>query len=82
LDYNFVYARASYPEETLIQMPDGQYELLKREDVYRSHTAGFVIRIIKQTGIGVMINFWERESNFYWANRNRVSVGGYVTYEF
>ena len=82
LDYNFVYGESKYPEETLIQMPDGQYEEIKREDVYRNHTAGFVIRIIKQTGIGVMINFWERESNIYWMSRNRMFLGGYITYEF
>jgi len=29
-----------------------------------------------------MINFWERESNYYWENRERMFVGGYITYEF
>jgi len=29
-----------------------------------------------------MVNFWERESNYYWENRERMFVGGYITYEF
>ena len=43
---------------------------------------GFIFRVIKNTGIGLMVNFWERESNYHWANRDRMFVGGYVTYQF
>lgn len=82
LDYNFSYGKANYPELMSLQMPDGQYEEIKRKDTYRIHTAAFVVRIIRNTGIGLMFNFWERESNVYWANRDRFFVGGYVTYEF
>jgi len=82
LDYNFNYGEASYPELMLLQMPDGQYEEIKRKDTYHIHTAGFVVRIIRNTGIGLMFNFWERESNYFWENRNREFIGGYVTYEF
>ncbi len=63
-------------------MLDGRYEEIKRKDTYRIHTAGFVVRIIRNTGIGLMVNFWGRESNYYWENRNRRFIGGYVTYEF
>ena len=82
LDYNFLYGESRYPEVALLQMPDGRMEEIKRKDIYRIHTVGFVFRIIRNTGIGVMVNFWERESNVYWANRNRKFVGGYITYEF
>jgi len=82
LDYNFSYGKANYPEVMSLWMPDGRYEEIKRKDVYRIQTAGFVFRIIKNTGIGLMVNFWERESNYYWANRNRGFIGGYITYEF
>ena len=82
LDYNFSYGEANYPELMPLQMPDGRYEELKRKDVYRIQKAGFVFRIIKNTGIGLMVNFWERESNYFWASRNRRFIGGYVTYEF
>jgi len=82
LDYNFSYGEANYPEPMLLWMPDGRYEEIKRKDVYRMHIAGFVFRIIKNTGIGLMVNLWERDSNYYWANRNRRFIGGYITYEF
>jgi len=70
LDYNFSHGEANYPELMLLQMPDGQYEEIKRKDTYRIHTAGFVVRIIRNTGIGLMFNFWERESNYFCENRN------------
>jgi hypothetical protein len=82
LDYNFSYGEATYPELMLLQMPDGRYEEIKRKDIYRVHRAGFVFRIIRNAGIGLMFNFWERESNYYWASRNRGFISGYVTYEF
>lgn len=82
VDYNFSYAEAHYPEPGLFRMPDGSYEEIKRKDIYRTHMIGLVFRIIKDTGVGVMVNFWERESNYYWENRNRSFIGGYLTYEF
>jgi len=82
LDYNFLYGENKYPEITIIQMPDGRFEEIKRKDIYRIHTAGFVWRIIKRTGVGIMVNIWERESNYYWANRSKMFLGGYITYEF
>jgi len=82
LDYNFQYGENNYPEVTIIQLPNGHFEEIKRKDIYRIHTAGFVLRIIKRTGIGIMVNIWQRESNYYWANRNKMFVGGYITYEF
>jgi len=82
LDYNFSYGEANYPEVMPLWMPDGRDEEIKRKDVYRIQTAGFVFRIIKNIGIGLMVNFWERESNYYWANRGRMFIGGYITYEF
>ena len=82
LDYNFSYGEANYPEIVPLQMPDGLYEEIKRKDIYRIQTAGFVLRIIRNTGIGITINFWERESNYFWVNRDKRFIGGYVTYEF
>lgn len=82
LDYNFFYGETNYPEMVLFQTPDGRVEAIMRKDIYRGHIAGFIFRIFKKTGIGVMVNYWERESNYYWANRNRLFAGGYITYEF
>ena len=61
---------------------DDSYEEIKRRDFYRAHSTGFVLRIIRDVGVGLMVNFWERESNYYWADRSRTFIGGYVTYEF
>jgi hypothetical protein len=66
----------------LVISPDGQPEQIKRSDLHRTHVAGFVIRIIRNTGLGVALNYWERESNVYVENRNRFSWGAYLTYEF
>jgi len=82
LDYDFYYGENNYPVAMTVQMPSGSYEELKRKDIHRIQTIGFVFRVIKNTGIGLMVNFWERESNYYWANRDRTFVGGYVTYQF
>jgi len=82
LDYNFYYGESNYPVAMTVQMPSGSYEELKRKDIHRTQTLGFVFRVIKNTGIGLMVNFWERESNYYWVNRDRMFVGGYITYQF
>ncbi|MCK4645666.1 MAG: outer membrane beta-barrel protein [Candidatus Aminicenantes bacterium] len=82
IDYNFNYGEAKYPEPMMLRMPDGRYEQIKRRDIHRAHIVGFVFRIIRNTGIGLMVNFWKRESNYYWENRERMFVGGYITYEF
>jgi hypothetical protein len=82
LDYNFYYGESDYPVAMTVQMPSGSYEELKRKDIHRIQTLGFVFKVIKDTGIGLMVNFWERESNYYWANRDRMFVGGYITYQF
>jgi len=82
LDYNYSYGKLNYPELTTIEFLDGSFEEIKRKDVYKTHAVGFVVRIIKNIGIGLIVNFWERSSNYYWAGRNRTFIGGYVTHEF
>ena len=82
LDYNFLYGESKYPEITIIQIPNGHVEEINRKDIYHIHRVGFVLRIMKRTGVGIMVNMWERESNYFWADRNRMFMGGYVTYEF
>lgn len=82
LDYDFGTARDGYPEIDRIVSPNGQIEEIKRRDSYQTHTAGFVIRIIKNTGVGLAINYWKRESNIFLENRDRIFFGGYLTYEF
>jgi len=83
LDYHFTYGEADYPEVILISTPDGQEEEIRRRDIYSTYSVGFAIRMIRNAGIGLMVNFWERDSNIPIAGRrNRMFVGGYVTYDF
>ncbi len=82
IDYSFGYGKASYPEATALPIPDGGTEEIKRKDIYQTQVVGVVFRIIKNTGIGVTLNFWERDSNFYLESRKRMFVGGYITYDF
>ena len=82
LDYDFNYGKDSYPEEAFVISPSGQPEQIKRSDLFRVHMAGVVVRIIKNTGIGLAMNFWQRESNIYFENRERFFWGAFLTYEF
>ena len=82
LDGDYSYGIADYPEITTVIYPDGNVEEIKRRDKYIGYSMGFAVRIIEKTGIGLKVNFWKRDSNYYLEDRNRVSVGAYITYEF
>jgi len=82
LDYDFLLGNSLYPEPETIRLPDESYVERIREDEIRTHSAGVVIRVFRNTGIGIFVNYWERESNFFFNNRNRMFVGGYLTYDF
>ncbi|MFW6160945.1 MAG: hypothetical protein ACOC57_07380, partial [Acidobacteriota bacterium] len=82
LDYDFTYARGSYPESIAIRLPDESYQEIKRKDSYRIHTAGVVIRLVRNTGAGIRIFYWERDSNISWVGRERWVIGGFLTYDF
>lgn len=82
-DYDFSYGDLDYPEPIVVRMPDESYQEMYRKDIYRFHRAGFVVRVIRNTGIGLTINFWERDSSdSRYGTRDRWFVGGYLTYEF
>lgn len=82
LDYDFTYGENIYPESITIRQPDETYKEIKREDIYRIHSVGIAFRIVRNTGVGVRIYYWDRESNISWEERSRLFVGGYVTYDF
>ena len=82
LDYDFSYRDSFYPEPDTVRLPDESYQEINRRDKYSSHTAGIVFRIFRSTGIGLMATYWERDSNFPYANRSQWFLGGYLTYEF
>jgi hypothetical protein len=83
LDYDFTYGDNQYPEETLMRLPDESYLFINRRDQSYTHSVGFVVRLIRNIGIGLRGNFRRRESNDYrWGDRERWFMGGYLTYEF
>jgi hypothetical protein len=82
LDYDFNFGTYDYPEPGIVRSPSGELELIQRSDDFRSHVAGFVIRVVKNTGVGLMVNSWTRRSNVSTENRTRTFWGAYVTYEF
>jgi hypothetical protein len=82
LDYDFIYSNSYYPEPETIRLPDESYQELNREDDYISHRVGIVIRVYRSTGIGLMVTFWERDSNFPFFSREQLFIGGYLTYDF
>ncbi|MBN1222580.1 MAG: outer membrane beta-barrel protein [Candidatus Aminicenantes bacterium] len=82
IDYDFNTGRDSYPEDVTVVSPDGGLEQIKRYNRFRSHVAGVVVRIIRNTGLGVAVSYWDRESNAYLQNRERFSWGGFLTYDF
>ena len=82
LDYNFFYGKSRYPEAEVIRLPDEGYVEFFRTDKHYSHTAGFVVRLVRNTGIGLTVNYWRRDSTDFRQNRSRWFVGGFITYEF
>ena len=82
LDYDYNYGKGHYPEEETIRLPDGTLFEIKRDDTYTTNTLGFAFRLVKDLGIGVNVSWWDRDSNIYYADRDRVFIGGYLTYDF
>jgi len=82
LDYNYSYSEGDYPEPFLAMLSDGSIGEIKRRDLYYTHNVGIVFRIIRNVGIGINANFWDRDSNLIGADRDRFLVGGYLTYDF
>ena len=82
IDYDMSYREGDYPGLFSFMELDGSMTELKRKDIYRMHTVGVVFRIFRDVGLGVNVNFWDRDSNYFIVNRDRVFVGGYLTYDF
>lgn len=82
IDYDFSYGKGAYSDKEIVQLPGGGSEEVKRSDTYLSHSAGLVFRLVKNTGIGLTVNFWKRDSNVVEAGRTRTFIGGYLTYDF
>ncbi len=83
LDYDYSNGDNRYPEEILIRFPDESYDMIDRRDKFQSHRVGAVIRIFRNTGVGISLDFWEGNSNDpSWGRRSSLFFGGYITYDF
>lgn len=83
LDYDYSNGDNRYPGDTEVRYPDETYEIIQRTDNYKSHRLGVVFRVIRNTGLGLTLNSWERSSNDYrYGRRQSLFFGGYVTYDF
>ena len=82
MDYDFSYGGGRYPEATVIILPDSSREEVDRNDIYRTHSASIVFRIIRNTGLGLSAVYSERKSSYYLYDSNRFTVGIFLTYDF
>jgi hypothetical protein len=77
LDYDFRRGENNYPQ-LVYWGPD----LIQRNDIYQTHTAGLAVRIIRDIGISLNVNYWERKTNIYYGDRDWWFVGGSLVYDF
>ena len=82
LDYYLNYGRSRYPKPTQYLGPRGEMKEIFRADEYQIHTAGIVFKIKKEFGLGISLNFWKRDSNYYLENRERMFIGIFLTNDF
>ena len=82
LDYDFSYGSGVYPEGQSNQQPEGELEEIERKDSYLSSSAGIAYRIVRNTGIGLTLTYWKRESDIEEFGRAGMFIGAYLTYDF
>jgi len=82
LDYDFSYGGGRYPEATAVILPEGTWQEVERNDIYKGHSAGLVFRILRNTGLGLSVVYSERNSSYDLWDSTRLTVGFFLTYEF
>jgi hypothetical protein len=82
IDYDFSYREGKYPKESIFQLQDYGNIEIERENEYLTHSAGLVFRLIGNTGIGLTVTYWERDSNVEGVGRKGAFIGGYLAYDF
>ncbi|MCJ7679157.1 MAG: hypothetical protein MUP70_00385, partial [Candidatus Aminicenantes bacterium] len=81
--YSFSYGKNRYLEPDPITLENGTIDLVKRRDVYKTHTVGFAVRVIGRTGIGISLSQWTVDSNFYLRGaRSQLFIGAYLIQNF
>lgn len=82
LDYDYRYGDNDYLEEFYWHGPEGELILTRRNDIYTTHTFGVAVRVLRDIGIALNLNYWKRETNIYYGDRYWWFVGGSLVYDF
>jgi Putative beta-barrel porin 2 len=77
LDYNFYFGKNTYPAAIGEQSAPQE-----RQDDYTSQSVGPFIRIKDDIALGLIVTFWQRDSNIYWANGKQTLLGVKLIYDF
>lgn len=82
IDYDFQYGELKYPEPFKISGSVQPFLEISRKDVYRTHSIGVTIAIIRNTGIQLSYNIFDRTSNAPGFNIKRNFIGISLTQDF
>jgi len=82
MDYNLQYGELRYPEPFKIYGSVQPSLEISRKDVLRTHSVGVTIAIIRNTGIQLSYNIFERMSNAPGFNIKRNFIGFSLTQDF
>lgn len=74
LDYDYSWGQNRYPVAG-----EGAVARLDRYDI---HTTGLYVRIVKNTALGFVVSWWQRDSNVYGEDDQRMFYGLNLTYDF
>jgi hypothetical protein len=82
INYDFQYGELKYPEPFKISGSVQPFLEISRKDVYRTHSVGVTIAIIRNTGIQLSYNIFDRTSNAPGFNIKRNFIGISLSQDF
>jgi hypothetical protein len=82
IDYDLQYGELKYPEPFKIPGSVQPFLEISRTDVHRTHSVGVTIAIIRNTGIQLSYNIFDRTSNAPGFNIKRNFIGISLTQDF
>jgi hypothetical protein len=78
LDYDYLAGKNFYPLGSLT----GEGTDIERTDDSRAHRVGAYFRIKDRIGLGLTLNWWQRDSTLAWISGKRAFVGANLIYDF
>ncbi len=83
LGYDFSAGWGDYVGTFLVRLADGSSQEIERKDRYFRHVGSLVYRIQRNTGVGLRVDYFRRDSNnFYYDDQDRWSAGVFLVYDF